>query len=1824
MSSEEGRHWGLGCPPPPAPCVIEALEPRLLLTGATGADLSVPFLPPQFFLSQPGGYLTGPSPGEPLDVAMAYLAGHADTLGLQPADILQSAVTDLYTSADTGVTHIYLRQQFGGLDVINANISVNVTADGRVLNVGGGFVSGLGDMAAPAIDASLTAPAALVSAGLAVGLPSTAESLVAERTDGADRTMVLINPDLSLDPIPAKLHYVAGPDGVRLAWDLVMRTADLQHWYEVSVDATTGECLHMIDWVDAASYNVYAGPTESPDEGSRTLLTDPYDPIASPFGWHDTNAAAGPEYTDTRGNNVFAQEDADHNNTGGFRPDGGAGLNFDYTLNLAQSPSSYQAAAITNLFYWNNYLHDLHYHYGFDEASGNFQMINYTGQGLGNDAVQADAQDGGSTNNANFATPPDGQSPRMQMYLFTYGTPARDADLDSQIIIHEYGHGVSTRLVGGPANSGALGARQSGAMGEGWCDWWALMLTMKSADSRTVAYPLAAYSLGHAPDGPGLRRYPYSFDMSINPLTYGDYGGNPEVHAAGEIWCSALWDMTWLLVGKYGFSGNYALGYDAAAPGQNGGNALALKLVEDSLKLMPANPSFLDGRDALLQADLVLTGGANSNMIWAAFARRGMGLGAGDGGSANSTYVTEAFDTPGNYPVVVSSTPSGPAAGTPISQITLRFNKAIDPASFSLADDVASFTGPGGVNLKPAVTGAAWDGPRTLLITFAPQTTPGPYAMTIGPWILSAGDGMPMDQDRDGVPGEALDDRYTAAFDGAAVLYSADMSTDPGWSLDGGAAPNQWLYGVPGGLSGDPSSGHTGGSVIGYNLQGNYPDQMAEAQYATTPAFSTVGYNDVTVSFWQWLGVEASIYDHAGIEVWDGAAWTALWDYTGPDVSPASWSYARHVLPASANDRPEVKLRWAMGPSDKYVNYCGWNIDDVLVWGTAAGSDIVGPSAAAIVPDSLTGAQSRVEFRFDEMMDTTSFSVAEDVVSFTGPAGDLKGSITGYQWLDGQTLEVRFSVQTATGSYTMVIGPNITDNGPSFNPMDQDRDGINGEAVDDRCGASFTIVAGLGVLYSADMSVDPGWTFDPGTGPFKWEYGVPAGVGGDPTSGHTGDNVIGYDLNGQYPFSMSATQYATTPAFSTVGYTGVTLGFWVWLGVEDARYDHANIQVWNGSAWLAVWTHTGDTITSGNRFTYRRFVLPDSVSNQPAVKIRWGMGPTDSAASYCGWNIDDVLVTGTPTAAPAVVGRYIFYNNSVFDGNNPTAGAGDDGAIAPPPSLYDPAETAKQLGKQALLPGQTASLVNHTNYSRGINGIMVDIVGLAGRAVTAADFAFKVGNSSDTSQWAPAPAPLSVTVRRGAGANGSDRVTIIWADDDPMTSQREPGAISNQWLQVVVLANASGGSLGLARDDVFYFGNAIGETGDSDDGAKVNATDILAARNHPHLASNPATIYDAYDFDRDGLVNSESADEAVASANQTNFLTALQLITAPATAGAPAAIGGGQAQAQAQFIIGDATRDGLVNVADLMVVMANLGATGAKWEQGDFDGNGVVDTADYLALKAHFGQSAPLAPASPATAPASAGTTTPVSAGTTAQAGTTGATTQLAPPSGETTAQAGEPGEQPASDEPDPPPGEPNEQPVGDPIPATTDPSGEPPETPAAVEQPAPPNDAGPAAATDLDLLAQAAAITASGMGRPARGPASRSFTEGRWHGLAMSGTGRPARGPACRSFTEGRWHGLAMSPTGPSPMSLPAVALAKAGGTGIPVRGPKDPPMPLLAQPPTYAWTYANLRANAGDAPSDESTLADPLLPQLRAIPWNHDLQNERLRIGRRRSLKQ
>lgn len=630
----------------------EQLEERLLLAAVIDAHADchhevdsdpglhgdvANYLPPQVRLQATGQFLTNANVGEPFQIAQSYLASHVAELGLQPADLEEFIVSSQYTDQRSGTTHIYLRQTFGGLEVMNADLSIHVTARGEIISVSSSFIGSPQVVGGETPHFVIGAPQAFAEFSDDMGLGLlVAPQIVSINSESPDLETVLSASGVALEDVQAKLVYVPTADGLELAWRLNVQTLDQAHWYDAFVDADSGESIYVDDAIGHASYRVFAAPLQSPNDGPRTLVTDTHDLIASPFGWHDTNGVAGAEFTDTQGNNAVAQDDVDANDVGGFRPDGGAGLVFDFPHDVAQDPALFPSAAITNAFYWVNTLHDIHYQYGFTEAAGNFQSNNYGKGGLGNDPVLIDVHDGGG-GGAAFVSPKDGQSPRMTLTI--RAAPSRDNAIDNDIIIHEYGHGISERLTGGPANNQGLNATQSRGMGEGWSDWWAIMLTQVPSDAKLDSYPIGAFLVN---DPGGIRRFPYSFDMAINPLTYADYNNastRSSQHAIGEIWASALWDMNWLLVEKHGFSSDFYHG--------TGGNNLALQLVMDGLKLQGTNPSLLDSRDAILAADFALTGGQNHAEIWTAFARRGMGFSANDGGSASSTSVTEAFDIPG-------------------------------------------------------------------------------------------------------------------------------------------------------------------------------------------------------------------------------------------------------------------------------------------------------------------------------------------------------------------------------------------------------------------------------------------------------------------------------------------------------------------------------------------------------------------------------------------------------------------------------------------------------------------------------------------------------------------------------------------------------------------------------------------------------------------------------------------------------------------------------------------------------------------------------------------------------------------------------------------------------------------------------------------------------------------------------------------------------------------------------------------------------------------------------------------------------------------------
>ena len=216
-----------------------------------------------------------------------------------------------------------------------------------------------------------------------------------------------------------------------------------------------------------------------------------------------------------------------------------------------------------------------------------------------------------------------------------------DGDLDNGIISHEFGHGISTRLAGGRNNSSCL--LNYDAMGEGWSDWFAMMMQIKPGDVGSTPRGLATFVLSEPTNGAGLRSYPYSTDMSVNPLTYDDSNSDIPSDPAdtgyryvnGDFWATVLWDLNWAYIQKYGYDDNKYTG--------TGGNNKVMRLVLDGLKLQPCSPTVIDARDALFAADQATTGGQDYCLIAEVFTRRGVGLNASAGSNDDCSDQTEDF-----------------------------------------------------------------------------------------------------------------------------------------------------------------------------------------------------------------------------------------------------------------------------------------------------------------------------------------------------------------------------------------------------------------------------------------------------------------------------------------------------------------------------------------------------------------------------------------------------------------------------------------------------------------------------------------------------------------------------------------------------------------------------------------------------------------------------------------------------------------------------------------------------------------------------------------------------------------------------------------------------------------------------------------------------------------------------------------------------------------------------------------------------------------------------------------------------------------------------
>jgi uncharacterized repeat protein (TIGR01451 family) len=655
---------------------------------------------------------------------------------------------------------------------------------------------------------------------------------------------------LSDEPVKITQMWIVSGLDILPIYEVSLYEKNHKHWYNTRIDATTGKILNRNDWVTQcaiphpapklnkntvpsksavhqknkkasnASYQVFAFPTESPNHGIRSVVLNPQDDDASPFGWHDDNGIDGAEYTITRGNNVYASDDRNDDNIPGASPSGGATLTFTAPFDKRQSAVNYLEASTINLFYANNVMHDVWWHYGFDEASGNFQTNNYGNGGVGNDAVNADAQDGSGTNNANMSTPPDGFNPRMQMYIwnsspggdyFQINSPnslrgkylanksgfgpvltttpivgnlvlvndgsaepergcnaftnsgdvsgnialierrncnftvkvknAQDAgavavviysndenpiqmggsdnsitipsvlitlsagnlikaalrnggvsvslydssnlaasvfdsDFDNGIIAHEYGHGISNRLTGGPASSSCL--RNEEQMGEGWSDFFALVMTHEPGDQASDVRGIGTYVTNEPITGGGIRPYPYSADINSSPYRYDDIKRFSVPHGVGSVWCSMLWDLYWAMIDEHGYDSDVYTG--------TGGNNMAMQLVIDGLKLQPCNPGFIDGRDAIILADKLNNGGDNQLLIWEVFARRGLGIDAVQGSTDDIGDGNEDYKVPPYllYSLVIEKT----AIPVSINDKELRYTISVANLTSSVVTDI--------------------------------------------------------------------------------------------------------------------------------------------------------------------------------------------------------------------------------------------------------------------------------------------------------------------------------------------------------------------------------------------------------------------------------------------------------------------------------------------------------------------------------------------------------------------------------------------------------------------------------------------------------------------------------------------------------------------------------------------------------------------------------------------------------------------------------------------------------------------------------------------------------------------------------------------------------------------------------------------------------------------------------------------------------------------------------------------------------------------------------------------------------------------------------
>ncbi len=590
-------------------------------------------------------------PADPVAAATAYVQGNRDVLGLTERGAAALEAVSVNPIGDGAA--VLFRQRFGDLVAgYDGLLSVGVRG-GEVWHVSSSLARDAAPPEPPSLSADEAVRLALTDAGVVDAQVRSTELVAVPTAAGARAAYQIVL--IADGPEPAGFTtFVDARDGsILVRENLVDHELDNPEWevFPSSPPTDYASTDTRLRWCFEA----------------RPACAEAVGSSASSLAW-DVDPTTGTPTNTTRGNNSIAVHNWNSNNpfsvgteTATASPDREydyewANQWFEESCNPDTTFASPQRndidAARANLFAMHNRMHDWSYHLGFTETAWNMQADNFGRGQLGNDFERGNAQAGGisggppdfaARDNANQITGPDGVAPITNMYLWqpiagSFYAPCVDGDYDMSVIAHEYTHAITNRMIAGPT----AGLNSPQGMSESWSDLMAVEYLFEHgyAAPGRQAFTIGAYVTGD-PDA-GIRNY----NMSDSPLNYSsvdyDFVGL-QVHASGEVWSAVNTDIRAAMMDRYG-AGNPAL-QKSCANGETPvtacpGNRRWVQLVFDSFLLMAVGQlSQVDARDALLAADQIRFGGANQDLLWNAFATRGLGQGASSNGAGDSNPV---------------------------------------------------------------------------------------------------------------------------------------------------------------------------------------------------------------------------------------------------------------------------------------------------------------------------------------------------------------------------------------------------------------------------------------------------------------------------------------------------------------------------------------------------------------------------------------------------------------------------------------------------------------------------------------------------------------------------------------------------------------------------------------------------------------------------------------------------------------------------------------------------------------------------------------------------------------------------------------------------------------------------------------------------------------------------------------------------------------------------------------------------------------------------------------------------------------------------------